>query len=398
MIGGLCVRVRILRGILLFSCFLLAFSSSGWAATESTPFSVLEGLLDQSKPMDLGLTMAEGTETITVFSPTETSDQYSHGVVMIGFKDHLYCQWQSSATDEDSSDTWVAYSRSADGITWTKPMVLAPTLEDGYRSSGGWWKTDDVLISYINVWPSDVSPRGGYTEYTTSTDGISWSSLKRVTMADGSPLLGIFEQDPKVLPTGRIINSAHFQPGLLATPIYTDDPLGISDWKRGDFENLPYSGSITRELEPSWFQRSDGAIVMVFRDQNSSYRILASVSLDNGESWSTPVLTNMPDSRAKQSAGNLPDGRAFLVGNPVPNKTRIPLVITLSEDGQVFDQAFLLRAGGSDLQPQRYQGLYKRAAYSYPKSTIWQDYLYVSYATNKEDVEFTRIPLTSLSR
>lgn len=55
---------------------------------------------------------------------------------------------------------------------------------------------------------------------------------------------------------------------------------------------------------------------MVFRDQDSSFRQLASESTDRGVTWATPVLTAMPDSRAKQSAGNLPDGTAFLVNAP----------------------------------------------------------------------------------
>jgi hypothetical protein len=44
----------------------------------------------------------------------------------------------------------------------------------------------------------------------------------------------------------------------------------------------------------------------------------------------------------------------------------------------------------------RFKGTYKRVGYSYPKSVIWGDYLYISYATNKEDVELTRIPIASL--
>jgi hypothetical protein len=51
----------------------------------------------------------------------------------------------------------------------------------------------------------------------------------------------------------------------------------------------------------------------------------------------------MPDSRAKQSAGNLPDGTAFLVNAPRADRVRIPLVVTLSADGRVFDRAYLLR-------------------------------------------------------
>ena len=104
----------------------------------------------------------------------------------------------------------------------------------------------------------------------------------------------------------------------------------------------------------------------------------------------------MRDSRAKQCAGNLPDGGAFIVNNPSGNSDRFPLVITLSRDGFLFDRAYLLRGGGKDLQPMRFSGKHKRKGYSYPKAVIWRDYLYVLYATNKEDVELTRIPLRQL--
>jgi hypothetical protein len=135
---------------------------------------------------------------------------------------------------------------------------------------------------------------------------------------------------------------------------------------------------------------------MVMRDQASSFRKLASVSLDGGVSWSKPQLTNIPDSRSKQSAGNLPNGTAYLVGNPSGNRLRYPLALLLSRDGWVFDRAYLLRAGDEDLPPVRSAGRYKRKGFSYPKSVAWNGYLYVIYATNKEDIETTRVPLNSL--
>jgi hypothetical protein len=381
---------------ILFSVFFV-LELCRTAVADGPPFSVAAGLFDQARADDLGLDTAEGTETVTVFSPSDTTDHYGNGVFMTGFKGWLYCQWQSSSDDEDSPDTWVAYSRSRDGTDWTAPMILAPGLDEGYRSSGGWWVAGDTLVAYINVWPSSVTPRGGYTEYLTSIDGIQWSEPKSLPMADGAPLEGIFEQDPHALPDGRIIGAAHFQPGLLVAPIYTDDPSGVRGWTRAHLPNLDYSGANTREMEPSWFLRSDGAVVMVFRDQNSTFCRLASVSFDRGENWSTPVLTDMPDSRSKQSAGNLPDGTAFQVGNPVDSKVRIPLVVSVSKEGQLFDKAFVLRRGGNNLQAQRYTGTSKTIGYSYPKSMVWEGRLYVSYATNKEDVEYTSVPLTSLS-
>jgi len=153
---------------------------------------------------------------------------------------------------------------------------------------------------------------------------------------------------------------------------------------------------MSREVEPSWFYRKDGAVVMIFRDQNSSFKKLAALSEDKGVTWTMPVIIEIPDSRSKQCAGNLPDGTAYMINNPSGNRNRFPLVITLSRDGFLFDKAYLLRAGGIELPPLRYPGKYKRPGYSYPKSVLWGEYLYVTYATNKEDIELTRIPVSRL--
>lgn len=361
------------------------------------PFTVKAGLFDQAEPDSLGLSMAPGTETVTVFAPTDSTDQFSNGVVMVAFKGHLYCQWQSSAKDEDAPGTWVAYSRSSDGVNWTVPTELAASIDSGYTSSGGWWVNGDTLVAYLNTWPAEVSPRGGYTRYITSTDGLTWTDPEPVLMANGDTLNGIFEQDPDTFPGGRIISAAHFQPGLLVAPIYTDDPSGVRGWVRASFSNMSVDNNVSREIEPSWYLREDSAVVMTFRDQSGSYRRLAALSTDGGETWPRTFLTNMPDSRSKQSAGNLPGGEAFLVGNPNDDRVRIPLAITLSLDGRFFNTAYLLRKGGEGIQPLRYEGRFKRLGYHYPKSMIWQDHLYVAYATNKEDVEFTRVPLSSLA-
>jgi hypothetical protein len=378
----------------LVCVLLIALCST--AKTQDPPFLVKDNLFDQANQDNLGLTAAEGTETITVFAPSDTTDKFSNGVVMIAFKDYLYCMWQSSAKDEDAEDTWVAYSRSQDGKNWSDPDTLAATIENGYSSSGGWWVAGDTLVGYINTWPNSISPRGGYTRYTTSTDGLTWSEPKALLMNNGDTLKGIFEQDPHALPDGRIINAAHFQPGLLVSPIYTDDPSGIRAWTRSNYTNMPGADELSREIEPSWFLRSDDTIVMTFRDQQNSFKRLASVSGDRGESWSVAVLTDMPDSRSKQSCGNLADSAAFMVGNPVNNKTRIPLAVTLSPNGKFFNTAYVLREGGDSLQPLRYEGRAKRLGYAYPKSMVYEDYLYVAYATNKEDVEYTKVPLASM--
>ena len=381
----------------------LATATSGGAP----PYTIAPGLFRQGAP-GLGLAPAPGARTFTVFAPTERTDRFSNGVVLIPFKGRLYAQWQSSARDEDSADTWVAYSVSDDGEAWTPPAVLAPAGEGGLmRSSGGWWTDGRTLVAYANVWPEGFqSGAGGYAEYRTSRDGRTWSAPRRVLGADGRPVEGVIEQDPHRI-DGRVMTAFHLRPGMVAKPFFTDDPLGVSGWTEGRMENLPRAASpdaaaphekrLSREIEPSLFRRADGCAVMVFRDEDLSFRQLASESCDRGVSWTSPAVTAMPDSRAKQSAGNLPDGTAYLVNAPNADRPRLPLAVTVSADGRVFDRAWRLRGQG-DLQPLRFEGKYKRPGYHYPKSVVWKDALYVGYATNKEDVQVTRVPLAALGK
>ena len=386
---------------IILSVFLPEVNQCQNVLAAEQPFKVVSGLYNQNRSYeDLGLSKVPGMEVVTVYKASANTDKFCNGVVIAEFKGKLYCQWQSSAYDEDAADTWVAYSVSEDdGATWSEPMVLAPTIEDGYCSSGGWYVNEDAIVGYINVWPDDVSPRGGYTYYTKSDDGENWTEPAPVLMKDGSVLNGIFEQDPHVLESGRIVSAAHFQSGLFINPVYTDDKSGVTGWVKAEYKNMSQSSSATasREMEPSLFVNEDNELIMIFRDQNSSYKVLASVSKDNGESWSDTVLTNMPDSRQKQSAGNLPDGTAYIVSCPVNNKLRVPLTISLSKDGKTFDKAYVLGLGSEAPTNVIYAGKAKRQGYHYPKSTVIGDYLYVSYAKNKESVEYVRIPLTEIS-
>lgn len=376
-------------------CVALTLLGAGYATAQQAPVRAAPDLLDTSRPAELGLKPAPGTQTFTVFRATEQSYQYNHGAVPFAFNGKLYVQWQSSRADEDAPESEVRYAMSVDGKHWSDAIILERPRADATVTNGGWWAYGDTLVAYINVWPHDLEPRGGYVEYRTSKDGVHWSAAKPVLNDQGEPLAGIMEQDIRALPDGRLVSAVHQQPGLTLKPYFTDDATGRSGWQAGKISNLPQSGSVSRELEPSWYRRGN-ELVMIFRDQGSSFRLLAATSSDRAESWSTPVITNFPDSRAKQSAGNLPDGTAFIVNNPSGRKARFPLVLSTSADGELFDRAWLLRAGGEALPVQKYDGHYKRVGYSYPKSTLFEGYVYTAYATGKEDIDITRVPVTSL--
>ena len=367
---------------------------SSFATAQAQMLYIPDGVIDTTKHATVGLKPAKEVKTVTIFKATELSDHYANGVVLSAFKGKLYCMWQSSPKDEDSDDTRVVYSISRDdGNTWSKPMTLAAPSRDYYCTSGGWQVWGDTLIAFIDTWEKGLSPRGGKTCYMTSSDGLKWSKMQPVRMIDGSEMNGVLEQDPYRLPDGRIIGATHFMPGLHVCPVFTDDPRGISGWQKGQFEAEDI-GKTSREIEPSQYLQPDGTIVMLFRDQSSSFYKLVSVSKDRGETWTKTTLTSFPDARTKQCAGNLPDGTSFIVSCPVPAKRRWPLVLHLSDDGKKFGQAILLRSGTpGDLPPRRYDGRYKTLGYSYPKAIVHKGKLYISYSTNKEDVECTIVTI-----
>ena len=356
------------------------------------PF-IADGLINTADTLTLGLPANKNVRTVRVFSPTDCDRHYANGAVLTVFKNAMYCMWQSSTTDEDAPETCVVYSRSNDeGLTWSEPQVLAAATDTAYCTSGGWMAQGDSLTAFINVWPTGITPTGGYTYCARSSDGRSWTAPRPVMMADGSRMNGVIEQDFCHMPDGRMAGAAHMQPGLHLTPIFTDDTTGCSGWHTGTMATHD-RGRQSQELEPSIYMQPDRTLVMVQRDQKGSYRKMASVSRDRGATWTEPMVTNIPDARVKQSAGNLADGTAFLVGNTTGAKRRFPLVALFSADGACFDRAILLRSGGSDLQSRRYPGKAKTIGYNYPKSIAYNGCLYVAYTTNKEDVEVTVVSM-----
>lgn len=392
----------------LLTLFAVLFGMASTAIAQSPAISLAPGVLDETNTNTMGLSKPAGLQTITVFQPTATTDHYSNGVVLAAFKGKMYCMWQSDPKNEDYPQTWTAYSVSSDnGATWSAPDTLGVADKElkskgMFVSSGGWLVTKDSLVAFLNYQASDARLRmyklRRYVAYRASADGQNWTEPRPVLMENGDTLNGIFEQDPRTLSNGRILGAAHFWTSDVITakdllPIYTDDPTGTRGWKKAKF-NYTDKTSNSREMEPSWFLRGD-SIIMVMRDQNSTYKKLVSYSLDNGETWSDAVETNIPDCRAKQSAGNLPDGRAFLASCTSNDKSRWPLTLLISDDGSTFTYGYLLRSH-DELPSRKWNGNAKTVGYSYPKSIVYDNALWIAFSQNKEEVLIAKVPLSSI--
>ena len=377
--------MSIVRALLSVSCLVSLLCCTGRTGVQPLP-RMAEGVLDLQDTVTLGLERLPEAEMVIV----HRSDGYVNNVLLTHFCGEYYCMWQASGRDEDTPDTRVLYARSRDGVAWGEPGLLAAPTDSTFVSPGGWIRRGDSLAAVLNYVCAPDRSKGGTAWYSTTRDGTRWSAPQPVRMADGTPVDGIFEQDPLPLPSGRTVGAVHFRPGLTPVPVYTDAPSALEGWTRSRFPE-----GKGKPLEPSQYRLPDGTLVMFFRDQASSFVKLASLSTDEGESWTAPAATDIPDSRSKQCAGNLPDGRAFWVGNPTGNKSRRALVLAVSADGLLFDQAWLL-AGPSDLPARCHDGRYKTLGYSYPKAVLLNNSLWISFSINKEDAALIRIPVDRL--
>jgi hypothetical protein len=221
----------------------------------------------------------------------------------------------------------------------------------------------------------------------TSRDGQTWNAPHRIAS-------GFFIEGPRQLDSGRLLLAGEQVGEARQTQrmqfLYTDDRNGLTKWQAASID--PADLKVYGYTEPSFYSRRDGTIVATLR--NYSGYLHASVSTDNGQTWGTPTQTDFPDSTARTSAGNLPDGTAYIINNAMPKQfDRSLLTMALSQDGIRFDRASLVRG---EPTKRRYDGKHKLDGWQYPHALVWKKTLYVAYSINKEDIGLTRIALKDL--
>ncbi|OYW23211.1 MAG: hypothetical protein B7Z55_03770, partial [Planctomycetales bacterium 12-60-4] len=91
-----------------------------------------------------------------------------------------------------------------------------------------------------------------------------------------------------------------------------------------------------RPDEPIVWQQPDGSLNALFRDNGGSQRLFQASSHDAGRTWTTPQLTNFPNSSSKLYSLQTSRGYRVLVSNANPLSGRRQLHLSLSADGMHF--------------------------------------------------------------
>lgn len=343
-----------------------------------------------------------------LYQPRDRQWSYSHHAAICKFQGRYYVMWSNGERDEDDLRQRVLFACSEDGVHWSAHRTLYPSQEGRILTACGFHCYQGVLVAYAGSYgyaPENVE-NGRYRvindfhEHTTllartSTDGEHWSEPKDLHL----PIVA--NHGPQRLRSGRLLLS-----GSITYP-YTDDPTGLSGWQvrgltpcpwldladdsQGIMRHIALRGDNVLLCEGSFFQTEDEAIHMLLRSDQR--RLYETVSVDQGETWSEAQPTDFVTCNTKFHMGRLPDGRYYHVGSPDPTGARCPLVLSLSKDGVVFDQEYIL---DETYRPLRNPGKYKGGIYGYPHSLIDGDRMYVVCSVNKEDIHLYAFDLANL--
>jgi hypothetical protein len=296
---------------------------------------------------------------------------------------------------EDRPGQRILWSRSVDGKTWSKPQVLRECPEPPWRlTAGGWAAKGDRVYAFINRnrHPENDSLRAGviwypplYLDVMEAGADFHWSAPRTID----SDIVA--NESPRLTSAGTWMLAgygARLESGVLrscAGPAeeYVFHPVPRILIAKDELKRARRTPPQRPLGEPSWYQRRDQTLVCLFRDDHASFRLFASVSSDDGITWSRPRPTNIPDAKAKFAARVVSTGATILVCNPCVARKRNVLAVLASGDGARFDRGAILCDAGE-------------GRYAYPSVVERAGRLWVVYSIDKRQIAVADFAVTEL--
>jgi hypothetical protein len=301
----------------------------------------------------------------------------------------FWLMWSDGPGVEDRVGQRVAYATSLDGLVWSDKKYMtdfppnsgldSPVYntrsDDGYRYiSRGFWQREGELLALASLDEANqfFGPGLELHAFRFDPDKDKWDDMG--VAYDNT----INNFPPKRLPTGEWMMTRRTHDRNVF--MLTGGIKGFNQW-----EPHPVVDHIDGDLmaeEPYWWIIPDQNLLALFRDNAKSGYLYRAFSSNNGRSWSKPVRTDFPDARSKFNGLQLSDGRFILVSNANPKK-RDPLVLSISQDGMIFNKMGYL-VGGRWVD--------------YPHVIEHEDFLLIAFSGAKQSIEVLKIKISDLDK
>ncbi|MFU8861782.1 MAG: hypothetical protein ACNA8K_15310 [Cyclonatronaceae bacterium] len=357
---------------------------------------------------------------------------YNHQPYLAYWNNRFYLQYLSGLVQEHEPPSRLMLQTSADGRSWSDPVVLFPEYPlpdiefDGEKIAAG---TKAVMHQRMGFY---VAPNGrllasGFYGYSATprrspNAGNGIGRVVREIYEDGSfgPVYFIrhnrhagwdasntslpfytestdtaFIDACEALLADKLVTLQWWEEDRGDDGFYATDPSAVQD---GEYFSAKITTSAGAGKAFTYYNRPDGVTVGLWKNQYSA------LSTDRGESWS-PITrsSTLWTSGAKTWGQRTGDGRFVIVHNQSATKrNRFPMAVLVGDDGHSFDRLYNL---SGEVPPRRYKGLWKNPGLQYFRGifpgngTPPGDYLWMTYSVNKEDIWFskTRIPVTGVA-
>eukprot|EP00040_Diaphanoeca_grandis_P007239 m.40167 g.40167 ORF g.40167 m.40167 type:complete len:572 (-) comp18405_c0_seq1:41-1756(-) len=409
-----------------------------------------------------GLPLVSNAQHINVYKSIVDNDPskknpfgvYNHGPMITKYMGKYFVSWYNAPVGEDVNKRSV-FATSDDGVTWSAPTVLFPTLtnsDHGYSINGeenGPW----TILGATNTTPGRLYTQSGSIDAGEHHEGII-SVMRQVVVDDrGEVSLGApfwlnetvpayctnFSDPECSWPTyEKMDNITHHDASQLlasfvrTTVVYPDMHAtatpGTMEYNERSLYKIPGTRDLVLLLRgkshalsvamctlPDVAVEADHTLFSCRPGVGDAFMNLVEVVSDFFPTsqpricnWTTPQISTLPDSGSRTCAAQFPTAAGipgiYLVGNQI-DKGRDPVTLSLSADGRVFDRHWAVRAskpgetidGGGSCP--RFVGHAKGCGYQYPGAMIdvANNEMIVSYSIGKEDIAFTKFKLTEIA-
>ncbi len=415
---------------------------------------------DPSRPWG-GYRHAASTFTSLVHMGNKTMGSYNHNVMFdYSVGNGFFVQWKNCDTDEDCNGQRMLYAQSNDAQNWSPAAVLFPnmtvpggpaaTLEPApplrvngrlyAGASPGFHNTthdSSAQGSQCCLWPDPLDPRNCGPPSAVAVQYNGTLLLRRVGKG-GAPLGPIFWATHLGVPSAFAAASRVHGIKTLAemdaqtrtdfamvgatsvkTPCApkTDGTLKCEACAGGCqiYSGIDWTFRVANERTHWEVPGATDTDVILYRMQDHSLWASTRHNSTDQKAWTLIQSTNIPNDNSNINAGPLPDGRVYLVHNPVTpangdSWARDPVTVATSRDGYAFDTVAvalscrnLTGLGNVDPCLPRFDGHAKNPGPSYPQATTVVApapenlrAFYVAASNNKEDIWVTRIEYDAL--
>ncbi|MCA9174811.1 MAG: exo-alpha-sialidase [Planctomycetales bacterium] len=314
------------------------------------------------------------------------------------FGGKFWCIWSDGPKVEDWPTQEIKYSTSEDGLHWAPAKSVTGTPEAPYAFiARGLWVRDGKLLALAAHF-RDKGAFGANKELQLQAYG--WNeSQQRWEFASKIYDNAINNFPPQRLPSDQWIltrRDARFNVSILI-----GGDSGLDRWEAYPVVRLNEVKGF-RPDEPIFWLLPDQRLSALFRDNGGSQRLFHSTSADLGKTWSTPRLTNFPNSTSKIFSLTTSRGYRVLISNANPKWGRRQLHLSISDDGTHFTRMAQLDVPAPPA-PEGFESIWKKfakgiASLQYPHAIEHDGAVWIALSRCKLQTEVFRVSLDELDR